>query len=103
MSMSKQRFHRERVTEIDISSAAATLNDPEFKADLNALHGYLVKISMKTLVEASCWAFPITKRVLLNDLCDRLETGQLDNIFDVSIEEISIQKVKQLIEQTKSK
>jgi len=93
-------FHGEETSKIDVSEAAATLKDPEFGADLTALHGYLIKIKMKSLVELHCWGFPITKADVLNDLCDRLETGELDDAFDVSIEEVSMDEVKQLVERT---
>jgi hypothetical protein len=95
------RFHGEETSNIDASEAVATLKDPEFSADLTALRGYLVKIKMKNLIELHCWGFPITKTDILNNLCDRLETGELDDVFDVSIEEVSMEEVKQLVEQKK--
>lgn len=94
-------FHDEAISEIDVSNAAATLKDPEFKTDLGVLRGYLVKVSMKRLVEASCWSFPVTREHILDDLFSRLETGELDGAFDISIEEISMDEVKQLVEQQK--
>ena len=91
------KLHGEDISENDIRTIQSTLNDPEFILDIDKKKWYLLKVTMKPWVSLDAWSFNVDREDVMEHLFTTLERGEIDDLIDVTITEVSIDEIKQLM------
>jgi hypothetical protein len=93
------KLRGEDISENNIRKIQSTLSDSEFILDIDKQKWYLVKVTMKPWVSADTWSFSIDRGDIMKDLFCKFERGELDELFDVAITEVSVDEIRQLLAQ----